>query len=102
MVPLDEYGKYFPNETIKSVRKFPLNKELEFTEKQLKFFQYNDGKPRNKFILDFLPDLLTRTKKIEGYSDDEILNFVNHAINIVNQTRFGRLDKNIVHESSQR
>ncbi|MBR5662743.1 MAG: hypothetical protein IKX00_03700 [Bacilli bacterium] len=103
LVPLYEYDKYFTGDEIDRIQKYPTFNKVELTDGLTKILKYNDLKPREKTVLDILPDLLSKTKKIEGYSDDEIKEFINHAVNILNQYRFGRLDKNLKTQvSSQR
>lgn len=98
MVPLYEYDKYFKGESIKEIQKYPTYNKIELSDTLNKILRYNNFKPREKSVLTYLPDLLSRTKKIEGYNDEEIKSFINHSINLLNQNRFGRLDKNIKNE----
>jgi len=95
MIPLLEYNKYFPNERIEKIVKYPSLEQIELTDGLIKVINYNDSKPRDNFVLETLQNLLLKTKKIEGYSKEQIAIYIKHAIELLKQDRFGRFDKNI-------
>lgn len=94
LIPLFEYDKYFHGEEIDKIQKFPTYNEVELTDELKGVLSYNDLKPRDKSILNILPALLTKTKQLEGYSEEDTNRFIENALNIVNQNRFGRLETN--------
>lgn len=92
MVPINEYKKYFPNEKIEKIQKYPSGELIELSEKVMTIINNNDHKPRNRFIYGFIHKLLHKVKKVEGYLDEEIEEYVHHAVEIINQDRYGRFD----------
>lgn len=93
MVPIEEFKKYFPEDVIEKIVKYPSNDKIILND-DLKFiFSYDDKKPRNNSILTYLEDLLRKTKKVEGYDDKQIDQLVDDSIGILKQLRFGLYDK---------
>ena len=93
MIPIEEYKKYFKGEKIKKIVKYPSGERIELSEDLITVLEYDDQQPRNDFIMDILPDLLLKVKKIEGYSNEQIENNIVHSMNILKQDRYGRFDK---------
>lgn len=93
LVPLIEYDKYFHGDEVNSITKYPTFNELDIKGTINETLHFNDLRPRDRSVLSILPNLLRKTKKLEGFSDEDIEKYINHAINIVKQNRFGRLEK---------
>lgn len=94
MVPIHEYSKYFSKEKIEKMEKYPSGELIELSEQLMTILNYNDHAPKDSFIFDFIQELLYKVKKVEGYKDDQIEDYVHHAIEILNQDRYCRFDNN--------
>ena len=94
MVPLHEYSKYFADEKIEKIQKYPSGESIQLTNDIIEKIEYNDGNPKDDFIFNFIQDLIYKTKKIEGYNDEQIENNIHHITEILKQDRYGRYDKN--------
>ena len=95
LIPLYEYNKYFSNEQIEKIKSFQTGENLDLTDGLIKIINYNDSKPKENYVLNILENLLFKTKKIEGYSEEQIKNFINHAILLLKQERYNIINKNI-------
>ena len=95
MVPIDEYSKYFKGEKVERIEKYPSLEEVQLTDDMKVKLCNNDMKRKDKFVLNYIGDLLSKTKRIEGYGDEQIDKYINQVIEILNQDRFGKYD-NIV------
>ena len=93
MIPIEEFKKYFSNETIEKIVKYPSNKQIILSEDLKLIFNYNDKNQRDNTVLSYIEDLLRKTKKVEGYNDEQIELFISDAIGILNQLRFGIWDE---------
>ena len=93
MIPLHEYSKYFPNEQIEKIQKYPSGELIELSEQLMTVLNYNDYEPRDKFVFDFIEELLYKVKKVEGYTNEQIEEYTQHTIELLNQDRYGRFDK---------
>lgn len=93
MVPLTEYSKYFPGDYIDKIKSYSDQKVVPQSDALNETLYYDDGYPRDDDALDLLPLLLKKTKKIEGYSEEQIKVFLNHVVALLEQYRFGILDK---------
>ena len=102
MVPIHEYGKYFSKEKIEKIKKYPSGELIELSEQLMTILNYNDHKPKDNFIFNFIKELLYKVKKVEGYKDDQIEDYVRHVIEILNQDRYGRFDKYKTQENSSK
>ena len=101
MVPIHEYSKYFDGEQIEKIEKYPSGKLIEMTSELMVLLNYDDNRPKDNFVFKFISDLLYKTKEIEGYGNEQIEEFIHHAVEILNQDRYGRFDKNRTQENSQ-
>lgn len=101
MIPLYEYNKYFPHEQFEKIEKFQSGENIELTDDLIKLINYNDLQPRDNSILEIIPNLLIKTKKIEGYSEEQIMFYIKHVISLLQQDRFGRFDKNLTEKSKK-
>ena len=99
MIPLYEYSKYFLKEKIEKIEKYPSGESIELTDQLMAVLNFNDNKSKNNFVLEFIQDLLYKVKKIEGYSEEQIKKNIDHVINILNQDRYGQLNKNYLEKS---
>lgn len=93
MVPIHEYSKYFSKEKIEKIEKYPSGELIELSEQLMTILNYDNHKPKDNFIFDFIQELLYKVKKVEGYKDDQIEEYIHHVIKILNQDRYGRFDK---------
>lgn len=93
MIPIYEYSKYFKNEEIEKIEKYATDETIELNEQLMNAINFNDYQCRQKLTLEILPTILTKIKKIEGYSEEQIERYIKNAINIMEQDRFGRFDK---------
>ena len=93
MVPIHEYSKYFSNEKIEKIEKYPSGELIELTDQLMTVLNYDDHKPKDDFVFDFIQKLLYKVKKVEGYKDEQIEKYIHHAIEIMKQDRYGRHDK---------
>ena len=93
MVPIYEYQKYFKDEEIEKIEKYATSESIVLNDQLMDAINFNDYQSRQNIILELLPKILIKTKKIEGYTDEQIEKYIQHAINIMNQDRFGRMDK---------
>lgn len=93
MIPLLEYSKYFPNDKFEEILKYGTTDTIDLEGVFAEAIHYNDNKPRNNETINLLMQVLPKTKKIEGYSNEQIEHFIENAINIMNQDRFGKFDK---------
>lgn len=102
MVPIHEYSKYFSKEKIEKIEKYPSGELIELSEQLMNILSYDNHEPKDNFIFDFIQELLYKVKKVEGYKDDQIEKYIHHVIEILNQDRYGRFDKNKkMHENSR-
>ena len=102
MVPIHEYSKYFSKEKIEKIEKYPSGELIELSEQLMTILNYDDHTPKDSFIFSFIQELLYKVKKVEGYKDDQIEDYVHYAIEILNQDRYGRFDKYKTQEDSSK
>ena len=103
MIPLYEYSKYFPNDKFEEILKYGTNETIDLEGVFAEAIHFNDNKPRNNETINLLMQVLPKTKKIEGYSNEQIEHYIENAINIMNQDRFGKFDKyNLVSDVNRR
>lgn len=93
MIPLYEYNKYFNNEKIEKIEKYSTGEKIELSETLIDAINFNDCQSRQKLVLEILPTISKKIKKIEGYNEEQIENYINHVINILEQDRFGKFNK---------
>ncbi len=93
MINLYEFRKYFPEEEIMIIKKYGSEEPIKIEGLVKEAFEFNDKKPRDDWTVNLIKEILPKIKKIEGYNDDEIKEYVNDAVNIMYQYRFGLLDK---------
>ncbi len=93
MVPIHEYSKYYPIEKIEKIEKYPSGELIELSNQLMTILNYNDHQPRDSFIFGFIQELLYKVKKVEGYNDEQIEEYIHHVVEILNQDRYGRFDK---------
>lgn len=92
LVPLHEYNKYFKNEVIMQIMLHSTDVEIDIDEFNELISTNRDGKIDDT-VISILPKVLLKTKKIEGYSVEQINLYINHAINILEHKRFGKTDQ---------
>ena len=93
MIPLYEYSKYFPNDNIEKIERYGTNEKIDLTGPVGEAIHFDDGKPRDNETINLLMKVLPKIKKIEGYTEEQIEGYIEHAINIMSQDRFGNFDK---------
>ena len=94
MIPIHEYSKYFSKEKIEKIKKYPSGELIELSRDLMTILNYDDNEPKDSFVFDFIQELLYKVKKVEGYKDEQIEEYIHHAIEILKQDRYGRFDKN--------
>lgn len=94
MIPTGEFKKYFSKEKIEDLEIYPSHKRIQISNELLESFKDDDLKPKNKEALRVLPDVLKVVKTIEGYNQEEINNYINSALDIMQSYRYGILDSN--------
>lgn len=102
MIPIHEYSKYFSNEKIEKIKKYPSGELIELSNQLMTVLNFNDHKPKDSFIFDFIQELLYKVKKVEGYKDEQIKEYIHHAIEILKQDRYGRFDKYRIQEDGSK
>ncbi len=91
MVPLMEYKKYFSDNIFKAIS-YKTQESMELDSLK-KLSRVNNQQPREDSVLDLLPKVLLRTKKMEGYNQEQIDWLIEHSVNFLKATRFGYMDK---------
>ncbi len=93
MIPLYEYSKYFPDDKFVEIVKYGTEEKIDLEGVFSKAVHFNDNLPRNNESINLLMQILPKIKKIEGYNNEQIEHYIENAINIMNQDRFGKYDK---------
>lgn len=88
MVPDYEFKKYFPKESIKDIINYSKYANVEHDNNQMSITQLDSEGPKYSEVINILPEVLKVTKKIEGYSDEEIDKYIDDAVDLMINFRF--------------
>ena len=87
LVPAREYKKYFPNEIIDTLEKYPTDEEVEYSE-DINIDSLDTDNLKFSEIINILPEVLRTVKRIEGMPEEQIDEYIEDAMNIIIKYRF--------------
>ena len=87
LVPAREYKKYFPNEIIDTLEKYPTDEEVEYSE-DINIDSLDTDNLKFSEIINILPEVLRTVKRIEGMPEEQIDEYIDDAMNIIIKYRF--------------
>ena len=79
--------KYFLNEIIDTLEKYPTDEEVEYSE-DINIDSLDTDNLKFSEIINILPEVLRTVKRIEGMPEEQIDEYIDDAMNIIIKYRF--------------
>lgn len=88
LIPFHENIKYFKKANVEKIQEYESGRKIEINDSLKNTLYFDDKYPKDTQVLDVLPDVLRKTKKIEGYSDEVIEFFIENVIELIKEKRY--------------